>query len=51
VIYTVGQALQQTRSGDLKVLGEHRQHAIVERYQDKDGSVRFRTVFYRNLNP
>ncbi len=50
-IYTVGQALQQTRSGDLKVLGEHRQHAIVERYQDKDGSVRFRTVFYRNLNP
>jgi hypothetical protein len=49
-VYTVGQAVKQV-NGTLQVTGEQRQHAILERYLDVAGLVRFRTVYFRNLNP
>ncbi len=49
-VYTVGQALKQV-NGTLQVTGEQRQHAILERYLDSGKLVRFRTVYFRNLNP
>ncbi len=50
-VYTIGQSLKQTSSGNLQVTGEQRQHAILERYLDSNSKVRFRTVYFRNLNP
>jgi len=48
-VYTVGQALRQT-GNTLLVIGEQRQHAILERYLDGN-TVRFRTVYVRNISP
>lgn len=58
-VYSVGQSLQQTPSGKLKVTAEQRQQAIVERYRDQAGTLskldddenRIRTVYSRNLMP
>jgi hypothetical protein len=57
-IYTVGQALKQTRSGDLVVTAEQRQQAVVERYLNNRGTenaaddeVQFKTIYFRNLHP
>lgn len=58
-IYTVGQSLKQSPTGQLVVTGEQRQHAIVERYVDnrgtpaapEDDAVNFRTVYFRTLTP
>ena len=54
-VYTVGQAIKQTPSGQLIVTGEQRQQAMVERYASADSSgvqtVKFRLVYFRNLSP
>lgn len=50
-VYTVGQSIKQTPSGNLLITGEQRQHAIVERYLTTGDKVYFRTVYLRNINP
>ncbi|MFA6175601.1 MAG: hypothetical protein WC765_03365, partial [Phycisphaerae bacterium] len=51
-IYTIGQSLKQTPVGSLLVNGEQRLQAMVERYLDNtSNTVKFRTVYFRNLTP
>jgi len=51
-LYSIGQALKQTPDGRLVVNGEQRLEAIVERFLDPaDNTVKFRTVYFRNLTP
>ncbi len=53
-IYTIGQSLKQTPDpkGRLVVRGEQRLQSMVERYLDSSsGTVKFRTVYFRNLTP
>lgn len=58
-VYTVGQALKETPDGKLTIAAEQRQHAIVERYRDYNGTlsdlsddvIKLRTVYCRNLYP
>ncbi len=50
-LYSIGESIQQTPSGELQVTGQKRLQAMVERYSDTSGSVRFRTVYYRTLSP
>jgi hypothetical protein len=51
-LYSIGQALKQTPDGRLIVNGEQRLQSIVERFVDpSDNTVKFRTVYFRNLTP
>jgi hypothetical protein len=51
-LYSIGQALKQTPDGRLVVNGEQRLHTLVERYLDSsDDTVKFRSVYFRNLTP
>ncbi|WP_009965433.1 hypothetical protein [Verrucomicrobium spinosum] len=57
-VYTVGQAMKQTSSGQLTVTAEQRQQVMLERYVTNRGTanaaddeVRFRVVYSRNLTP
>jgi hypothetical protein len=55
-VYSIGQALQQTRDGKLVVTGEQRLQAMLERYPTTDpttGTVtfHFKPVYFRNLIP
>lgn len=51
-IYTIGQALRQTPSGQLNLTGEERQRVTVERYLDNvSGKVRFRLPYLSRVNP
>lgn len=57
-IYTAGQALKQSRSGSLIITAEQRRQVTVERIIDHHGTssspddtVRFRTLYSRELNP
>jgi hypothetical protein len=50
-VYSIGQSLKQTKNGELLVTGEQRQHVLVERYTESDGSVHLGTVYFRNLVP
>ena len=57
-VYTIGQSLKQTISGQLQVTAEQRQQAMVERYVTNRGTTtpaddetRFRIVYARNLTP
>lgn len=51
-IYSIGQSLKQTPAGNLVVNGEQRLQAIIERYLDNSSNtVKFRTVYFRNLTP
>jgi len=51
-VYTVGQAMKQTPSGNLKVTGEQRLQAMIERYVDPTtNEVHFTPVYFRNLSP
>ena len=53
-IYSIGQAIRQTRTGKLVVNGEYRLQEMVERYLDTTVTpnvVRIRSVYTRNLGP
>jgi hypothetical protein len=52
-VYTIGQTVKQTPSGQLNVTGERRLQSMVERYvyDASTGEVRFRTVLYKKLTP
>ncbi len=51
-LYSIGQAVKQTPNGNLVVNAEQRLQAIVERFLDPaDNTVKFRTVYFRNLTP
>lgn len=57
-IYTVGQAIKQSRSGRLEVTAEQRRHTLVERVLDGKGTaatdddeVRFQVLYGRDLGP
>jgi Tfp pilus assembly protein PilX len=52
-VYTIGQTIKQTPSGQLKVTGERRLQAMVEGYvyDTATGEVRFRTLYYKKLTP
>ncbi len=52
-VYTIGQSLQPTTNGKLIVTGEQRQQVMIERYRPSStsGEIRFRNLYFRNLNP
>ena len=52
-IYSVGQSIKQTPSGNLKMKGERRIQSMVERYlfDGTTGEIRFRTIYYKSLTP
>ncbi len=51
-VYSIGETLKQTPTGDLIVTATTRLHAIVERYVDPATSeVRFRDIYYQDLTP
>ncbi len=44
-VYSIGQAIKQTASGQLTITGQRRLEALVERYSDAStGIIRFRTA-------
>ncbi|MFV0533961.1 MAG: hypothetical protein ACK5MR_09935, partial [Cumulibacter sp.] len=50
-IYSVGQSIRQTPSGNIEVLGEQRSQALVERIQETGGTPAiFRTITLQPLN-
>jgi len=53
-VYSIGQALKQTPTGGLTVVGEQRLQAMIERIEYTESAVkkvRFSPVYYRNLTP
>ncbi len=58
-IYSIGQSLQQTRTGGLRVTAEQRHQTMLERYEStttsssiqSPSSIRFRKVAFQNLSP
>jgi len=50
-IYSVGQSIQQSASGTITVLGEHRDLTIVEQVQSSGTTLIFRPVFSKQISP
>lgn len=51
-IYSIGQALKQTRNAELVVTGEQRLQTTIERrYESVDNKIIFRTIFSKDLVP
>lgn len=50
-IYAIGQALKQTPANKLVVTAEQRRQSVVERSENTDGSVKFKTVYSRDFQP
>lgn len=53
MVYSIGQALKQTRNGNLVITAESRQQTMLERYADPSatGVTRFRRLEYQPLTP
>lgn len=53
MVYSIGQALKQTRNGNLVITAESRQQTMMERYADPSatGVTRFRRLGYQPLTP
>jgi hypothetical protein len=53
MVYSIGQALKQTRNGSLVITAESRQQTMLERYADPSatGVTRFRRLEYQPLTP